>query len=155
MNRPLGDGLLLIEGAHSFLLIGRAMEAFALYIETCTDEFCEGIQPDDLVAVSAPEGGPYEPAVMLLELVRLYRMPLMVLPKRHPGSKRLKLVVAISDVIETNCCIQRGTHPEQYLLCASDELSGIQLKGTSGAVELNGIPPGVSIRFLRSPSDQS
>jgi len=26
MNWPLGDGLLLIEGAHSFLLVGRAME---------------------------------------------------------------------------------------------------------------------------------
>lgn len=155
MNWPLGDGLLLIEGAHSFLVVGRAMNAFPLYIESCTDEFCEGIRPDDLVAVSAPEGGPYEPAVMLLELVRIHHMPLVVLPKLHPGSKRLKMVVAVSDAIETNCGIQRGTHPEQHLLCSSDELAGITLKGSPGAVEILGIHPDVSIRYLRSPSGQS
>jgi hypothetical protein len=155
MNWPLGDGLLLIEGARSFLLVGRAMDDFPLYIESCTDEFCEGIRPDDLVAVSAPEGGPHEPAAMLLDLVRLYHMPLVVLPKRHPGSKRLKLVVAVSDAIETNCGIQRGTHPEQHLLCSSDELAGIQMKGAPGVVEMSGVPPTVSIRYLRSPSGQS
>jgi len=154
MNWPLGDGLLLIEGAYSFLVIGRAMENFPLYIESCADEFCEGIRPDDLVAVSAPEGGPREPAAMLIELVRRYRMPLLILPKRHPGSKRLKLVVAVSDVIETNCGIQRGTHPEQHLLCSSDELAGIRLAGTPEGVEIAGLPPGTSIRYLRPPSER-
>ena len=38
------------------------------------------------------EGGETEPARMLLELVRRYRMPLLVLPKGHPGNKLLFLV---------------------------------------------------------------
>jgi hypothetical protein len=148
MRYPLGDRVLLIRGDRSFLLAGRAHRGFPLYIETFDGEHCEGVLPDDLVCVSAPEGGETEPARMLLELVRRYRMPLLVLPKGHPGSGRLPLVVSVAHSLHLSCDIQRGTHPDQHLLCSSGELAGITLTGSDGGVTVDGVPPGVSISFL-------
>jgi hypothetical protein len=150
MKWPIHDELLLIQGEHSFLLVGRAVSSFHLYIESSNEEFCEKVEPDDLVAVSSPEGGPLEPAVMLLELVRRYHLPLVVLPKSHPGSGRLGLVVSVSDEILASCAIQRGTHPEQHLICSSDEIAGVHLQGRDGAIRVEKIPPQVTIRCLKS-----
>ena len=125
MRYPLGDRILHIRGDHSFLLAGRALTGFPLYIETFEEEYQQAVSPDDLVAVSAPEVGDTEPARMLLELVRRYHMPLLVLPKNHPGSGRLPLVVSVAPSLHLSCDIRRGTHPEQHLLCSSGELAGI------------------------------
>jgi hypothetical protein len=148
MRYPLGDRVLLVEGGHSFLLAGRALSAFPLFIESFEGEECREVSPDDLVVVSAPEGGDTEPARMLLELVRRYRLPLLVLPKDHPGSGRLPLVVSVSRMLHLSCDIRRGTHPEQHLLCSSGELAGITLEGSDGGVELEGVPSGVRIAYL-------
>jgi hypothetical protein len=80
--------------------------------------------------VSAPEGGDLGQAMILLELIREYHAPLVVLPKGHPGSARLKMVISAGDEIELNCSIQRGTHPKQHLLCGSEEMAGMVLKRT-------------------------
>jgi len=89
MKWALGPGqLLILKGEHSFLLIGKAERSFSLYIESKEQEFIQGVRSDDLVVVSSPEGGPYEPARMLLELVRTYHTPLVVLPRDHPGTNR-------------------------------------------------------------------
>ncbi|MDD1679029.1 MAG: alpha/beta hydrolase [Methanomicrobiales archaeon] len=145
---PLPDGLLLIEGNTSFLLVGRAERSFSLYIETSHEEYIQEVDPDDLVVVSSPEGGPYEPAIMLLELVRTYHIPLIVLPQDHPGSRRLKLVVAVAPRVTTSCSIVRGTHPEQHLLCSSEEMAGISLIGDNGEIVGENIPGGAVIRHL-------
>jgi hypothetical protein len=142
---PLSRGILLIRGEHSFLLVGKAGSCFTLFIETAGDEYCQTVEPDDLVVVSVPDGGEIEPARMLLELVRTYHVPLVVLPKGHPGSRRLSMVVSVAPEILCACQIQRGTHPEQHLLCSSDELAGIRLRGAAGTVEVAGLPPGVSV----------
>ena len=148
MRYPLGDRVLLIRGDHSFLLVGRALSGFPLYIETFEDEFCEQVSADDLVAVSAPEGGDTEPARMLLELVRMYHMPLLVLPKGHPGSGRLPLVVSVAASLRLSCDIRRGTHPDQHLLCSSGELAGITLQGRQGGVDVEGAAPAIRISYL-------
>ena len=148
MRFPLGDRVLLVQGDRSFLLVGRALSDFPLFIETFGGESCEKVHPDDLVVVSAPEGGEKEPARMLLELVRRYRLPLLVLPKDHPGSGRLSLVVSVSASLRLSCDIRRGTHPEQHLLCSSDELAGITLRGSKGGVDLDGVPSGVRVSYL-------
>ena len=148
MRFPLGDRVLLVQGDRSFLLVGRALSEFPLYIETFEGECCERVLPDDLVCVSAPEGGEKEPARMLLELVRRYRLPLLVLPKDHPGSGRLSLVVSVSASLHLSCDIRRGTHPEQHLLCSSGELAGITLRGSKGGVDLDGIHSGVRVSYL-------
>ena len=88
---PLRDELLLISGTRSFLLAAKANALFALRIETPDQEYCQTIEPSDIVVVSAPEGGALEPAIMLAEFVRTYHMPLIVLPKNHPGIKTVLL----------------------------------------------------------------
>jgi len=148
MNHPLGDDLALISGEHAFLLVAKALARFPLCIETASGEVCQSVDPDDLIVVSAPEGGPVEPGMMLVELVRRYHMPLLVLPKGHPGSKRLLWVVSVGPVVETNCEIRRGTHPDQNVVCSHGELSGIALKGNPDGFSLSGLPAGVSVRNL-------
>jgi hypothetical protein len=145
----LDDELLLISGTHSFLLVAKTRTRFALCIETPADEYVQGVNPGDLVVVSAPEGGAVEPAMMLLELVRSYHMPLLILPKNHPGSKRISYVVSVAPEISANCSIQRGTHPEQHLVCSSDELAGIILKGTPQGVEIYPVPAGISLKRVK------
>src|SRR5512137_2717443 len=140
MKYPLEDGFLLIRGNQSFLLIGKAKERFSLCIETSTEEFCQGVGADDVIVVSAPEGGAVEPALMLMDLVRTFHVPLLVLPKNHPGSRRISYVVSVGPEIFTSCSIRRGTHPEQNLICSSDELAGITLKGDGPAVAISPLP---------------
>ena len=148
MTVPLGGELLLIQGERSFLLVGKAGSRFPLCIETPEDEFCLAVDPDDLVAVSMPEGGPVEQARMMLELVRRYHIPLVVLPKDHPGSKRLSMVVSVAPEILLSCDIRRGTHPEQHLLCSSGELVGLSLAGVPGGVFVKHLPREVTVRHL-------
>ena len=136
MKYPLEDGLLLIRGNSSFLLVGKAKEQFALCIETSKEEICQGVMPGDVIVVSAPEGGAVEPALMLMDLVRKWHVPLLVLPRDHPGSRRISRVVSVAPEIHTSCSIRRGTHPEQHLICSSDELSGMVLKGIDAGVEI-------------------
>ncbi len=146
---PDRDTLLLIEGSRSFLLAGISDARFPLCLETHDGEMCTTIEEGDLVVVSAPEGGPLEPAVMLLELVRTYRHPVVVLPHGHPGSRRLRYVVSSAPEIHLSCGIQRGTHPEQHLLCSSEELTGMVLRGRGGCIEVMNIPETVNTRLVQ------
>jgi hypothetical protein len=137
-NLGTGNEYLLVQGSNSFLLIGKAGTDLCICIETTDSEYCQGLSPDDLIVVSAPEGGQLEPAIMLLELVKTYRCPLMVLPKGHPGSKRLRYVVSGGDIIRLSCSIERGTHPEQDVLCVAGEFTGLILRAFKGGVIMEG-----------------
>jgi hypothetical protein len=145
----LGDELLLIRGKKSFLLIALVKNRFGLCIETSHDEYCQGVNAGDLIVVSAPEDGAVEPAVMLIDLVRTYHVPLLVLPKDHPGSRRISYVVSVGPEIFTSCSIQRGTHPEQHLICSSDELAGITLKRSEQGVNISPLPEGIMPRNIK------
>ena len=149
MNYPLEDDLLLIRGDHSFLLVAKVLDQFGLCLVTSTEEYCQGIERGDLVVISAPEGGSVTPALMLAELVRTFHIPLLVMPKDHPGTRRISCVVSVAPEIYTSCTIRRGTHPEQHLICSSEELAGITVKGTDGGLNLSGIPAGVSLHTLK------
>ena len=145
---PLKDEFLLISGTCSFLLAARANALFAIRIETPDKEYSQTIEPSDIIVVSAPEGGAMEPAFMLAEFVRTYRMPLIVLPKDHPGTKRFSYLVSVGPLITTSCSIRRGTHPEQHLVCSSDELAGITLKAHPGGVEIVDLPESATHRYV-------
>ncbi|MDD1723553.1 MAG: alpha/beta hydrolase [Methanospirillum sp.] len=149
MNIPLCDDHLCIRGRDSFLLVGKVLSPFTLFIETQTEEYCQFLDTGDLVAVSAPEGGDPRQAVILLELVRKFHAPLVVLPKDHPGSRRLRMVVSAGDNIELNCSIQRGTHPEQHLLCGSEEMAGMILKTSPDGIEITGMPDSMIIEHRK------
>jgi hypothetical protein len=148
MIYPLKGEFLLIRGTHSFLLAAQADACFALCIETAEQEFCQTLEPQDLVVASAPEGGSVEPAIMLIEFIRKFRMPVMVLPRNHPGSKRFSYLVSAGPEIHTSCSIQRGTHPEQHLICSGDELAGMVLKGTDRGIDITNLPGDVSVQQL-------
>jgi hypothetical protein len=137
-NLGTGNEYLLIQGNNSFLLIGKAGNQICICIETAENEYCQGLSSEDLIVVSAPEGGPLEPAIMLMELVKTYRCPLMVLPKGHPGSKRIRYVISAGDDIRLSCSIERGTHPEQDVLCASGEFTGMVIRAVNGGVVVEG-----------------
>ncbi|BBL67225.1 hypothetical protein MchiMG62_04060 [Methanoculleus chikugoensis] len=147
---PLGGEPLIIRGERSFLLVAKAGSRFTLFIEAPDDEYCQAVDPDDLVAVSMPEGGPIEQAHLMLELVRRYHIPLVVLPKGHPGSKRLSMVVSVAPAILLACDIRRGTHPEQHLLCSSAEFSGLSLAGVPGGLAIGNLPPGAKVKHLNA-----
>jgi hypothetical protein len=149
MITPLSDEILLIRKDPSFLMIGKAQERFCLCIETSSDEYCQTVEPDDLIVVSAPDGGVPEAAAMLVELVRRHHTPLIVLPKDHPGSRRLRYVVSVGPLITTDCTIRRGTHPEQHLICASENLSGMTLQGVKGGIEISNLPSGAGLTHFQ------
>jgi hypothetical protein len=144
MNYTLDDEFLLIRGKRSFLLVAKVKNSFGLCIETCHNEYCQGVEAGDLVVVSAPEGGAVEPALMLTDLVRTFHIPLLVLPKNHPGSRRISYVVSVGPEIFTSCSIQRGTHPEQHLICSSDELGGITIKRIEYGVDVSSLPANIT-----------
>jgi hypothetical protein len=146
----LKDEFLLIRTPSSFLIIAKAQERFPLCIETLSEEYCQTVETSDLVAVSAPEGGDIDAGVMLIELVRRYHTPLIVLPGNHPGSRRLRYVVSVGPVITTNCSIRRGTHPEQHLICASEALSGVTIQGVKEGVRIDNLPPDTELIHFRS-----
>lgn len=148
---PDPDTLLLIRGVSSFLLAGKAGTRFPLCIEYLSGEICTTLERDDIIAVSAPEGGSLEPAVMLLQLVRKHHFPLLVLPPGHPGSKRLRYVVSAGPEISLTCGIQRGTHPDQHLLCSSGELAGLCITGTAEGIRTGPLPPGAEAGILTLP----
>jgi hypothetical protein len=149
MKVPLEDGLLLIRGDCSFLLVGKAKDRFSLCIETSTEELCQGVMPGDVIVVSAPEGGAVEPALMLMELVRTYHVPLLVLPRNHPGSRSVSRVVSVAPEVHTSCSIIRGTHPDQHLVCSSDELAGLSIRGDPGGLEITGMPDGIFLQTIK------
>lgn len=96
--------------------------------------------PDDLIAVSAFDtGNRVEKGIKsMIHLLREMGAPLVVLPDDHPTSKRLPLVISCGELVHLDCQIQPGTHPEQDILCACDELSGLKIKATSTGVEIQG-----------------
>ena len=149
MNYALDDEVLLIRGKQSFLLVAKVMNRFGLCIETATDEYCQGVEAGDLVVVSAPEDGAIEPALMLIDLVRSFHVPLLVLPKDHPGSRRISYVVSVGPEIFTSCSIRRGTHPDQHLICSSDELADITIKRSEHGVDVFPLPGSIIPRNIK------
>jgi hypothetical protein len=75
----------------------------------------------------------------VLYMIREVNSPLIVLPKNHPASARLKIVVSTGKRIVLSCDIIPGTHPEQHLLCGMEEFSGAEILGVEGGVELKGL----------------
>jgi hypothetical protein len=75
----------------------------------------------------------------VLYMIREVNSPLIVLPKNHPASARLKIVVAAGKRIVLSCDITPGTHLEQHLLCGMKEFDGAEILGVEGGVELKGL----------------
>ncbi|HEY3273055.1 MAG TPA: hypothetical protein VGJ92_04795 [Methanocella sp.] len=111
-----------------------------VFIETETEELVQFLEEDDLLAVSAFSGGEEARRSIscMLYLVREGRMPLLVLRKDHPATRRLPFVISAGPAIRLTSCIVPGTHPEQDVLCARGALDGMTLRGTPGGIAIEG-----------------
>jgi hypothetical protein len=69
--------------------------------------------------------------------IRELGSPLIVLPKGHPASPRLKTVVSIGPMTRLSCEIEPGTHPEQNILCGSEEFSGLEIMAAQDGAVIN------------------
>ena len=96
---------------------------------------------DDLIAVSTFNAGLKEEIGIksMIYLIKEFSSPIIVLPKDHPTSKRLKIVVACGDRIRLDCNVQAGTHPEQDILCTCEDLSGLDITAVPDGVEIEGL----------------
>ena len=134
------DEILFLLGESGMVGIVKAGEDKMLFIGTPdSDEIVQYLEEDDLIAVSSFNlGEKYEKGIRSLAyLTRDIESPILVLPKDHPSSKRLKMVLSVGENVRLDCGIVPGTHPEQNVLCSCDSLSGLEITKTPTGVKLN------------------
>lgn len=137
---PLNNNeMLLLRGKEGTLGIVKVGENNQFFLETETEEILLALEPDNLLVASG--FGTDEKTVnglkCVLYMIREVGSPFIVLPKNHPASKRLKIVVSVGDRTRVSCSITPGTHPEQDILCGADEFDGIKIRGVKGGVEIS------------------
>ncbi len=137
---PLNNNeMLLLRGKEGTLGIVKVGENNQFFLETEKEEILLALEPDNLLVASG--FGTDEKTVnglkCVLYMIREVGSPFIVLPKNHPASKRLKIVVSVGDRTRLSCSITPGTHPEQDILCGADEFDGIQIRGVKGGVEIS------------------
>jgi hypothetical protein len=107
------------------------------YLDTDAEEVILFTEPEDLIVASAFGVGEKIQRGLRCTIyqIRELNSPLIVLPKDHPASPRLKTVVSIGPRTRISCKIQPGTHPEQDVLCGSEEFQDLEvLAAPDGAV---------------------
>ncbi len=142
---PLNNNeMLLLRGREGTLGIVKAGEKGHFFLETETEEILLALEPDDLLVASGfgTDKKVINGLKCVLYMIREVGSPFIVLPKKHPASKRLKIVVSAGDRTRISCSIIPGTHPEQDILCGSDEFDGVEISGVKGGVEFNNLKGG-------------
>jgi hypothetical protein len=137
------DEILFLKGSSGELGVVKAAKNIQIFIGTPEgEEVVQFLQSEDLIAVSAfNTGEKAEKGIKcMIHLIREQGSPIIVLPKNHPTSGRLKMVVSCGEIIKLDCNIQPGTHPEQDILCACEDLSGVEIHADKGSVEIRGNP---------------
>ncbi len=125
---------------HNTVGIVKAHDARRAFIETDDEELVQFLSAEDLIAASCFLGGDKAMDMVrcMLFLVREGGIPLLVLKKGHPATRRIPLVVSAGEKIVLSGCIVPGTHPEQDVLCGKGEMDGMTLKGIKGGVSIEG-----------------
>ncbi len=125
---------------HNTVGIVKAHDARRAFIETDDEELVQFLSAEDLIAASCFKGGDRAMDMVrcMLFLVREGGIPLLVLKKGHPATRRIPLVVSAGEKIVLSGCIVPGTHPEQDVLCGKGEMDGMTLKGINGGVSIEG-----------------
>jgi hypothetical protein len=133
------DEVAYLCGLSGTLALAKTLGNF-FYLETEADEVVLFTDPDDLMVASSFGTGERIRRGLRCTIFQLRELgtPLIVLPKGHPASPRLKTVVSIGSRTHLSCKIQPGTHPEQDILCASEEFHGLEVQGVSGGTEVEG-----------------
>lgn len=139
---PLSSSeMLLVHGNSGTLAVVKVSAQRQFFVDTPEREIVLAMGPEELLVASG--FGTDEQIVTglrcVLYMIREVNSPLIVLPKNHPASARLRIVVSAGKRIVLSCNITPGTHPEQHLLCGMDEFDGAEIRGVDGGVELKGL----------------
>ncbi|MGZ4902535.1 MAG: hypothetical protein ACXV3U_06855 [Halobacteriota archaeon] len=134
------DELLLVHGADGVIGIVKSTCRRQLFIETVDEELAMTVDADDLFVASAFEDTPLMIRAIkcTLFLIRDVASPLIVLPSHHPAASRLRVVASVGKRTAIRCDIQKGTHPEQDVLCGAPGLAGLEIIAAEGRVVLRG-----------------
>jgi hypothetical protein len=111
------------------------------YLETESEEIVLFTEPEDLIVASSSGIGEKVLRGLHCTIYQLRELhaPLIVLPKGHPASPRLKAVVSIGSRTLLSCKIQPGTHPEQDVLCGAEEFHEMQVLAEPDGADIKGI----------------
>lgn len=133
------DEIAYLVGCKGTLAIAKTKGNF-FYLETESEEIVLFTDPEDLMVASSASIGEKVMRGLRCTIYQLRELgaPLIVLPKGHPASPRLKTVVSIGPCTRLSCKIQPGTHPEQDVLCGSEEFHGSQVLAKPGGAEILG-----------------
>jgi hypothetical protein len=139
---PLSSNeMLLVHGNSGTLAVVKIGKQRQFFVDTPETEIVLAAGPEELLVAS---GFGIDERIVnglrcVLYMIREVNSPLIVLPKNHPASARLKIVVAAGKRIVLSCDITPGSHPEQHLLCGMKEFDGAEIHGLEGGVELKGL----------------
>jgi hypothetical protein len=135
--RLLGDEIAYLEGLSGTIAMAKT-RGISFFLETETREIVLFTEPDDLIVASSFGVGEKVRRGLRCTLFQLRELeaPLIVLPKGHPASPRLKTVVSIGPRTCLSCKIQPGTHPEQNVLCGSEEFHELEVMAEPGGAEI-------------------
>lgn len=129
--------MLLLRGREGALGIVKVGDNNQFFLETEKEEIILALEPEDILVASGfgTDDKTINGLKCVLYMIREVGSPFIVLPKKHPASKRLKIVVSAGSRTRVSCSITPGTHPEQDILCGADEFDGIEITGVKGGVE--------------------
>jgi len=134
------DEIAYLVGRSGTIAVAKTKGIF-FYLETETAEIVLFTEPEDLMVASSFGEGEKVRRGLRCTLYQLRELgtPLIVLPKGHPASPRLKVVVSIGPRTRLSCKIRPGTHPEQNVLCGSEEFHELEVRAEPGGAEIKGI----------------
>lgn len=134
--------MLLLRGTAGTVAIVKVGPHGQFFLETENEEIVLGLEPHDLIVASALSvNEKIEKGLKcILFMIREIRSPLIVLPKNHPASPRLPIVVSAGKKTVLSCNITPGTHPNQDVLCGSNEFDSLEVTGTLGGAQLKNLP---------------
>ena len=150
MRIPLGnDDVAFLCGRKGTLALAKT-SGHLFYLETDLEEIVIFTDEDDLIVASAFGTGEKIRKSLKCTIFQIREMdaPLIVLPKGHPASVRLKTVVSVGPKTRIKCDIQAGTHPEQDVLCGTEDFMGSEVTGFPGGAEISNFDGDIRIEKL-------
>ncbi|MGZ4919758.1 MAG: hypothetical protein ACXV49_05435 [Halobacteriota archaeon] len=134
------DEILFVRSADGVIGVIKSGCARQLFIETTDDEIVMAVSAEDLFVASGfnNDSTTTKAIIYTLFLIRDAGSPLIVLPKEHPASSRLRVVASVGKRTVLRCDIEKGTHPEQDVLCGPAGLNGLEIVAAKGSVVLRG-----------------
>lgn len=135
------DEIIFLKGNPGIVGVAKFGKNGQIFIGTPNkEEIVMFLEPEDIIAVSSIKPGPLtkDGIKSLIFLLRDLGAPLVVLPHEHPTSKRLPMVASCGENVRLDCNITPGTHPEQNILCACEDLSGIIINAVNSGIEIHG-----------------